>query len=328
MNDSFNREINYLRISITDRCNLRCQYCMPKEGVSLLGHSDVLRYEEILRIVRSAVRLGIIKVRITGGEPLVRRGVFDFLKSLKAIEGLQEVTLTTNGVLLEEAALQLFESGIQRVNISLDSLNPSKYNQITRGGDLNKVLNGIRLAQAIGFSPIKINVVVMKGFNDDEIEDFAAMAAENPYQIRFIELMTLGQQTTEDTAYLSNEVIIAKIKSTHDLIPVGTVGKSDGPAGVYRLRGALGEIGFISAGDRHLCRTCNRIRLTADGHLRACLLSDKECDIRTALRSGCNDADLENIIKTTIVGKAESREIGTENKQIKKCTRTMSSIGG
>ena len=301
---------------------------MPKEGVSLLGHDDILRYEEIERIVQVAVSLGIIKVRLTGGEPLIRRGLLEFLKSLNSLEGLQEVTLTTNGILLEEMALPLYESGIRRINISLDSLKPDKYHYITRGGDLKKVLNGIRLAHQKGFAPIKINVVIMKGFNDDEIEDFASVAIRNPYQVRFIELMTFGSNFLEQTEYLSNQEVIARIKARHELIPVLTESRDKGPANVYRIKGALGEIGFINAGNKHLCKTCNRLRLTADGRLRACLLSENELDLKSILRSGCSNIDIERAIKEAISAKAEIREQDRKNDQIRKCVRPMYAIGG
>jgi GTP 3',8-cyclase len=328
MIDSYNRDINYIRVSITDRCNLRCKYCMPKEGVSLLGHNDILRYEEILRIVHTAVQLGIVKVRVTGGEPLVRRGVLEFLKSLKQIEGLREVTLTTNGMLLEECAEGLFEAGIRRVNISLDSLDPEKYHQITRGGDLAKVLRGISLAGRIGFHPIKINVVVIKGYNENEIADFAAISCEKPYQIRFIELMSLGPAVFGMSDGILNQIVMDRIRSKYDLIAVSETSPTDGPANVFRIKGALGEIGFIDAGNRHLCRTCNRMRLTADGHLRSCLLSDNEVDIKSALRSGCNDAELKDIIGKAIASKSESHGHSTEEMTIKKCVKPMSAIGG
>jgi GTP 3',8-cyclase len=328
MIDSFKREINYLRISITDRCNLRCRYCMPEEGLSLLNHEDILRYEEILRIVRASVALGIVKVRITGGEPLVRRGILDFLKELQAVDGLQEVTLTTNGVLLGKMASQLYDTGVKRINVSLDSLNPEKYSHITRGGDLQTVLDGIRIAHEVGFSPIKINVVVMKGFNDDEIFDFAAMAALNPYQIRFIELMSLDKACMQNESYLSNESLKARLMSVYDLELVEKTVKSAGPANVYRIKGGVGQLGFIGAGSRHLCMACNRIRLTADGYLRTCLLSNKEIDIRSILRVGCSDQELIEMIVKAIGTKSETREGDSVANQIKKCSRPMSAIGG
>ena len=192
MIDQYERDINYLRVSVTDRCNLRCTYCMPKEGLSQIGHDDILRYEEILRIIRVATGEGITKVRITGGEPLVRRGVAEFIASLRTIPALNDISLTTNGILLEAHAEQLFAAGIRRINISLDSLNADKYARITRGGDIRAVLSGIRKVREAGFDPIKINIVAIKGFNDDEVLDFARLTLSNPYQIRFIELMPLG----------------------------------------------------------------------------------------------------------------------------------------
>jgi cyclic pyranopterin phosphate synthase len=301
---------------------------MPKEGLSQLGHDDILRYEEILRIVKAATGLGIVKIRITGGEPLVRRGVLDFLKALNSMEALQEVTLTTNGILLEKMAADLWDTGVRRINISLDSLKPERYAEITRGGDLRKVLNGIKKAHEEGFSPLKINIVVMKGFNDDEILDFADLTKNEPYQIRFIELMSIGKTVFQDYAFVSNKAVMEKIESRYKIIPVANRSKSDGPAVVYKIDGAPGEIGFIGSGSRHICRTCNRMRLTAEGHLRACLLSDHEIDIKKALRSGCSNDELEIILREAIKGKSEDREHKTEEKTIKKCVKPMSAIGG
>ena len=218
MIDQYNRNINYLRVSVTDRCNLRCKYCMPKDGLSQIGHNDILRYEEMLRVVRAGVGLGISKVRITGGEPLVRRGVVDFIARLKSIPGLADISLTTNGVLLEQFAEDLFNAGIRRINVSLDSLNKEKYAAITRGGDLNAVLAGIREADRVGFAPIKINTVAIKGFNDDEILTFAAHTIDKPYQIRFIELMPLGHVGGDNHSnYLSNDVVMGIIRQAYPL---------------------------------------------------------------------------------------------------------------
>jgi len=330
MLDNHNREINYLRVSVTDRCNLRCVYCMPKEGLSLLGHKDILSYEEILRIVNVTAKAGIIKIRVTGGEPLVRRGLIDFIASLRKIEGLQEITLTTNGILLEHFAERLFQAGINRINISLDSLNPGKYRDITRGGDLHKVLRGIKKADSVGFSPIKINVVVIKGFNDDEILDFAKLSMSKPYQIRFIELMPIGDPADNNQQmYLSNDTIKEKISSFIPLEPVnGNREKTDGPARVYKMRSAMGEIGFISAMSHEFCESCNRLRLTADGHLRACLVSDDEVDLKSPMRAGCSDSELENLIKKAIFDKPKRADIHCYEHQRKKCVRNMSSIGG
>ena len=330
MLDNHNRAINYLRVSVTDRCNLRCIYCMPKEGLSLIGHKDILSYEEILRIVNVAVKTGIVKVRLTGGEPLVRRSLVDFIYSLKKIDGLKDITLTTNGILLERFSEKLFQAGIRRINVSLDSLNAQKYRNITRGGDLSKVIRGIKKADSIGFSPIKINVVTMKGFNDDEILDFAKLTMKKPYQIRFIEYMPIGDAASENGFdYLSNDVVMERIRSLVPIEPVnGHTEKTDGPARIYKMRGAVGEIGLISAMSHEFCESCNRLRLTADGHLRACLLSDDELDLKTPLREGCSDSELEDLIKEAIRNKPGRANIDCYGTQRKKCVRNMSSIGG
>lgn len=329
MIDRYKREINYLRVSVTDRCNLRCVYCMPKEGLSQLGHRDILSYEEILRIVTIAVKTGIVKVRVTGGEPLVRRGIVNFMASLGKISGLRETSLTTNGILLEKYAEGLFESGIRRINVSLDSLNSRKYREITRLGDLSKVLSGIKKAESVGFSPIKINVVAIKGFNEDEILDFVKLTMKKPYQIRFIEYMPIGQNTLNNgLGYLSNDFIMDTINRFIPLDHVGNNGKADGPAQVYKMRGAMGEIGFISAMSHQFCETCNRLRLTADGNLRSCLLVDNEHDLKTPLRNGCTDSELEDIIKSCIRDKSIHSGVQCHKSQRKKCARTMSAIGG
>ncbi|MEA2014997.1 MAG: GTP 3',8-cyclase MoaA [Thermodesulfobacteriota bacterium] len=332
MIDKHNREINYLRISITDRCNLRCVYCMPKEGVSFLGHKDILSYEEMLRIVGAAVKTGIVKVRVTGGEPLVRRGVTDFLVSLTKLVGLKDISLTTNGILLEDYAEEIFNAGIKRINISLDSLSPDKYREITRGGDLSRVIRGIQKAHAIGFSPIKINVVAIKGFNDDEIIDFAKFTIDKPYQIRFIEFMPVGSSALENNLrYLSNDEIIQNISRFTPLEPVipTRLNKIDGPASLYTLKGAKGRVGFISAISHEFCSSCNRLRLTADGHLRACLLSDEPTtDLKTPMRNGCSNYELEALIRELISKKPSGHRINSKQAPRRKCVTNMSSIGG
>jgi len=330
MIDPYNRDINYLRVSVTDRCNLRCTYCMPKEGLSLIGHDDILRYEEILRIIRIAVGEGITKVRITGGEPLVRRGITEFIASLRTIPGLTDISLTTNGVLLEPYAERLFEAGIRRINISLDSLKAEKYAKITRGGDIQAVLRGIRKVRETGFSPIKINIVAMKGFNDDEILDFARLTLDHPYQIRFIELMALGEAGIENNGrYLANSRIREQIGAWGTLRSVnGDGAKNGGPAQIYRLAGGAGEIGFISPISRHFCHSCNRLRLTADGHLRACLLSDEEADLKGPLRQGGGDAQIGEMIRRTIARKPKQHQEACDERHIKKCMKEMPAIGG
>ncbi len=330
MIDSYERNINYLRVSVTDRCNLRCTYCMPKEGLSQIGHDDILRYEEIHRIVLVAAGLGITKVRITGGEPLVRKGVTDFVASLRTIPELEDISLTTNGILLESCAEKLFAAGMRRINISLDSLNAGKYARITRGGDIRSVLRGIRKVRETGFSPIKINIVAIKGVNDDEILDFARLTLENPYQIRFIELMPLGHAGIQNNGlYLSNDVVRERIEAFGRLEPVnGRRRSSDGPAQICRLAGGVGEIGFISPVSHHFCSTCNRLRLTADGHLRSCLLSDSEADLKGPLRRGCSDGEIRERILETIAQKPERHGIACGRNLIKTCMKEMQKIGG
>jgi len=328
--DSYNRDINYLRVSVTDRCNLRCIYCMPKEGVSLIGHDDILRYEEILRIVRAAIKLGIRKVRVTGGEPLIRRGILDFLRELNMVEGLQDVSLTTNGIMLESMAEGIYRTGIRRINISLDSLNPEKYNYVTGGGSLEKVLNGIREAFRTGFSPIKINVVAIKGFNDDEILRFAGHTINRPYQVRFIELMPFGETKGDhDGKYLSNEFILEELNKEFSIEPIkGKSSRFDGPARLFRIKGAVGQIGLIGAGSQHLCDECNRLRLTAGGGIRACLFSDHEVDLKSAIRNGCSDDELTEMIRGAIREKPRGQKETAKGRSPRKCNREMSAIGG
>jgi cyclic pyranopterin phosphate synthase len=330
MIDQYERDINYLRVSITDRCNLRCTYCMPKEGLSQIGHDDILRYEEMHRIIRIATGEGITKVRITGGEPLVRRGVAEFIASLRKIPVLKDISLTTNGILLESYAEQLFSAGMRRINISLDSLNAEKYEKITRGGDIHAVLRGIRKVREIGFDPIKINIVAIKGFNDNEVLDFARLTLANPYQIRFIELMPLGTAGAEnDGRYLANSVIRERIETLGNLEEVnGERKKTEGPARIYRLAGGIGEIGFISPVSRHFCHACNRLRLTADGHLRSCLLSDDETDLKGPLRAGWEDEEIGTLIRGVIARKPRRHGIACNEDHVKKCMKEMTAIGG
>jgi cyclic pyranopterin phosphate synthase len=330
MIDKHNRNINYLRVSITDRCNLRCIYCMPREGISFIGHQDILSYEEILRIVGIAIKAGIVKVRITGGEPLTRRGVIDFLTRLKKIEDLHDISLTTNAILLEALAEEIYDAGIRRINISLDSLVEEKYRDITRGGNLRMVLRGIEKARSVGFAPVKINVVAIRGFNDEEIVDFAKLTLDNPYQVRFIEYMPIGTPALDNgRGYLSGDVVKEKINNFKPLVPVlKNPGKADGPARIYKMEGAQGEIGLISSMSHEFCDSCNRLRLTADGHLKACLLSDRELDLKGPLRDGCSDFELEELIRKAILDKPGMHSSKCHDIQRKKCIRDMSSIGG
>ncbi len=294
-----------------------------------MNHDDILRYEEVLRVVRSSVGLGIVKVRVTGGEPLVRRGVIGFLSSLASLPGLKDLSLTTNGALLGSMADVIFDAGVRRINVSLDSLNSVKYTRITRGGFLGDVLGGLERARRVGFSPIKINVVTIKGLNEDEIIDFARLTIEQPYQVRFIELMPLGQAADEhESRYISNDEVHRRISRYFELEPLERKNKTDGPARIYRLRNGTGEIGLIGSISSHVCRSCNRLRLTADGRLRACLFSESEIDLKRPLRNGCRDDELAGLIKGAVEEKPEGMDRPTGGGRPRRCMREMSSIGG
>ena len=289
--DRFNRRINYLRVSITDRCNLRCVYCTPPDGERRLRHRDILRYEELLRIVRIALKLGIKKIRLTGGEPFVRKGVQEFIPRLTSIKGLDDVSLTTNGVYLKENLEMLKAAGIKRINVSIDSLNRVKFKRITRFDYLTKVWEGIEKARDIGFYPIKLNVVIMKGINDNEVLDFGRLAIEHPYHIRFIECMPVGFESNSLAFIPNSEIEKTLVDKFGPLIPVSP-GQNDGPAERYRFDGGKGEIGLISPISNSFCQHCNRLRLTANGMLLPCLLSNIEVDIKDPLRRGCLDEEL------------------------------------
>lgn len=320
MKDKWSRDIEYLRISVTDRCNLRCFYCMPDEGIDKIFHSEVLSFEELYEIVKLAVELGIKKVRITGGEPLVRLGIVDFIYKISKLPGLEDIAMTTNGILLEKYAQDLKKAGLKRLNISLDTLHKDKFKKITRRGDLGQVLKGMKEAQRVGLSPIKINTVIMKGINDDEIQDFVRLSYEKSYQVRFIELMPMGEaEDIEDKRFMSNEEVISKIPG---LIPI-VEGKDLGPAKYYRLSGAKGKIGFISPMSNHFCKTCNRLRLTADGKIRPCLHSNVEIDIKDALRN--KNEDIKKILQDAILSKPERHHLNEERESN---TRHMNQIGG
>jgi len=299
---------------------------MPEEGMGFRPHSEILTYEEMLHFVRISVNSGIRKVRLTGGEPLVRKGFIDFLGELCNIKELNEITLTTNGVLLRDMASELKKSGICRINVSLDSLKAERFFHITGRDYFDRVWEGIQKAEGLGFNPIKINVVAIKGVNDDEILDFASLTLEKPYHIRFIEFMPVGKQNS-----WSPEKFIS-IEEIHDLIETLGVLKPiernpfDGPAERYVLEGGKGEIGFIGALSNHFCHSCNRLRLTAEGHLRSCLFSDHEIDIKTALRQGQGNGHLLKLIRSAIEEKPKSH--GQIRSGARKCIRHMSSIGG
>lgn len=292
--DRCNRKLNYLRISITDRCNLRCIYCVPHGFIPKLPHKEILSYEEILHIVRIGVGLGISKVRITGGEPLVRKGVYGFLKRLTKIEGLLDISLTTNGVFLKHNINKIKSAGIKRINISLDTLNRKKYRKITGYDFFDQVWEGIELAHKMGFDPVKLNVVPLKGINDDELTDIAALSIDYPFHIRFIEYMPMGTNQMESDHHFLFPEIKKCIHQFGKLIPVEK-DMNDGPAERFKFKSAKGEIGFIRPISQHFCNTCNRLRLTASGQLRPCLMSDVQVDLKTPLREGCSEVELGDV---------------------------------
>ncbi len=282
--DHFGRSINYLRLSITDRCNLRCCYCMPAEGVIPCSHTDILSYEDLIQIAEAAVDLGIEKVRITGGEPLVRKGIVSFLSQLEGIPGLSEMTLTTNGMLLAENALALKRTGLNRLNVSLDSLDPDTYARITRGGDLKQVLHGIEVAEKLGF-PMKLNMVVMRGINDHEVNKFAELSLERPWSIRFIEYMPTMRDKAWQSRMVPGDEIISRLATCFELKPLAN-SRLCGPAKLFKICNAKGSIGIITPLSEHFCHKCNRIRVTAQGMAKSCLLSDWALDLRPALKQG------------------------------------------
>ncbi len=300
--DRYRRHLNYLRISITDRCNLRCIYCNPRLPGKKLKHKEVLRYEEILRIARIGITLGIDKIRITGGEPLVRRDCCGLLEKLAAIKGLRDISLTTNGILLEENIDSIKAAGVKRLNISLDTLNPDKYAQITGYAGFDRVWSGIELALEKNFYPVKINCVAIRGVNDNELEALAALSLTYPLHIRFIELMPIGKMAAPGGPPLLIPEIKHRVQTLGNLIPVRHT-PGDGPAVRYKFENAAGEIGFISPVSNHFCRECNRLRLTADGHILTCLLSDIAEDIKTPLRLGLLDADLKAVFLKAVARK-------------------------
>ncbi len=324
--DNHNRKINYLRIAVTDLCNLSCVYCMPKGGIPRLPHGEILRYEEILRTVQVASKKGISKVRITGGEPLVRKDIIYFIQKLADIPGIRDIGLTTNGVLLYSMAQELYDAGIHRINISMDTLNRKKYMRITGVDCFREVWKGIERAQEVGFAPIKVNVVVMRGLNDDEILDFARLTLNNSYHIRFIEFMPIGPQSMwHEERFISASEIKLRIRSLGELLPIMPQ-KFDGPAKRFRLKFAQGEIGLISPLSKAFCPACNRLRLTADGRLRSCLFSDEEIDLKGPLRDGCSDEELGDLLISAVGNKPKGHHFGEEI--FKNCARHMIKIGG
>jgi cyclic pyranopterin phosphate synthase len=302
LTDDFGRQITYLRISVTDRCNLRCVYCMPESGISLLNHNEVISYEDILRLTGILSKHGVNKIRITGGEPLVRKGLTCLIENMGRIKGIEDISMTTNGILLEKYASELYNAGLKRINISLDSLKEERFCKITRMGSLKDVLTGIKLAKKTGFKPVKINTVLIRGINDDEIIDFVNFAKEFELNLRFIEYMPIGGNIAE--AVLSKE-IEEKIRSEFDDFSLMIGNKAEDNAynadvysGVSRSFGfkdGKAVIGFISPLSEHFCGNCNRLRLTASGNLRPCLFYDNEYNIKDILKENDDEAVFEKV---------------------------------
>ncbi|MHB1420217.1 MAG: GTP 3',8-cyclase MoaA [Bacillota bacterium] len=325
MKDDYGREINYLRISVTDRCNLRCRYCMPTEGVQLKKHGEILSLEEILLIACAAAKLGINRFRITGGEPLVRKNVVELVAKLADIPGVEDLAMTTNGILLKLFADDLHAAGLRRVNVSLDTLNGEKYRYITRGGQLDAVLEGLEAAVASGLNPVKVNMVIMRGFNDSEILDFARLARDRGLHVRFIELMPIGEALGfSNDGFISVNSVYELIREHFDLVPTRVTG--NGPARAYSLGDAGGSVGFIGALSEGFCQRCNRLRLTADGKLRSCLDHPGEIDLLETLRRGGTGDELLELLKQAVVNKPLQHEMCLH--EVREQRRRMSQIGG
>jgi GTP 3',8-cyclase len=309
--DTHHRVIDYLRISITDLCNLRCVYCRPPEGVRLLSHDEILRYEEILLLAEVARDMGIRKIRVTGGEPLVRRGVLGFLSRLAHLRGIEDLGLTTNGVLLPSMARDLKAAGLTRINVSLDSLRRETFRAVTGSDHLSDVLEGIRLALEVGFNPVKINVVLLKGVNEQDVAAFGRLTRDSPVDVRFIERMPFGQDPTlrSPEPFSATHALNMIREEVGEPIPVDR-DPLDGPATMFRLAGAQGRVGIIDPITGHFCGTCNRLRLTARGTLRPCLLGTNEIDVRTALRRGASREELAEIIRIAVAAKPGSQRAG------------------
>ena len=315
MNDTLGRKITYLRLSVTDLCDLRCIYCMPEHGVPKRAHSEICSLEELCDMAAAAVSLGVRKVRITGGEPLVRRGVVSLCRMLRALPGLEELCLTTNGVRLPELAAPLREAGVDRLNISLDTLRPERYRSITRIGELSSVLRGLDAAEVAGFSHTKLNCVLMGGVNDDEIEDFVRLTQARPLSVRFIELMPMGACAKwEKARFLPAGAVLDRVP---ELEPAGT----DGVSRLYRIPGAAGTVGLIEPMSHAFCAECSRIRITADGKLKPCLHADTEIALR-----GLHGESLLDAIRQGIARKPERHALTRDGQS--HAGRCMSEIGG
>ena len=322
--DSFHRQIDYMRISVTDRCDLRCIYCTSRPFRDI-SHVDILKYEEIYRVVQAAATLGVSKIRLTGGEPLVRLNLSQLVKLLVSIPGIEEVAMTTNGTLLAKYAAELKAAGLKRVNVSLDSLKADKFAYLTGGGKLEQVLHGIEVAKSVGLNPVKTNMVVLKGINDDEILDLAQKTITDGWHVRFIEYMPFDGAKAEVSGFMSSSEIMDIIRKRFGKLEPHHPSAGNGPAKYFKLPNANGTLGFIGAITECFCAQCNRFRLTADGKLRPCLLDDDEIDIRSPLRRGATVAELAEIIQSAAAVKRAQHHL---NEGSRPSARSMRQIGG
>ena len=323
--DNFQRRISYLRVSVTDRCNLRCQYCMPAEGIPAAARQDLLSYEEIHRIVASFVRFGVSHVRLTGGEPLLRKKLATLVSMLASLPGLEDLSITTNGMLLKQYASQLAAAGLKRLNISLDSLDSKRFETITRGGNLKDVLAGIDRAIESGLAPIKLNMVVMRGRNEDELLEFVNLACSRGLIIRFIECMPMADVGLWNRDhFISTDAIKKTIEAVYPLEPDSVPGS--GPAVYFRVRGTGAILGFISPLTPKFCEVCNRVRLTALGRLRLCLDHEDHLDLKALLRAGATDEELGAQIASAILRKPEKNRFLDHTQYVS--LGAMSAIGG
>lgn len=325
--DPFHRTINYMRISVTDRCNLRCLYCMPEEGLPWIPKEEILTYEETTRIVQAIAPLGLKRIRITGGEPLVRKDLPLLVKMLSSVTGIEDVSLSTNGILLAENARALAEAGLHRVNVSLDTLDKEKFIKIARRDRLDSVLKGIEAAEEAGLKPIKINTVVIRGFNEDEMASLARLTLEREWHVRFIEVMPVQENLIlESRTYMAASEILERITAELGNLEPCSGPSGNGPALYFRLPGAKGTIGTISPLSNYFCSSCNRVRLTADGRLRLCLFGDVDADLRTPLRQGASKREIAAIFRNAIRTKPERHnlQIGEASCSL----RALSQIGG
>jgi GTP 3',8-cyclase len=323
--DAYGRVVKNLRLSITDRCNFRCVYCMPEE-MQFFPREEILTYEELVRIAALCTRMGVDKIRLTGGEPLVRREVPVLVRALRALPGLRDLSLTTNGVRLQDLAAALYDAGLRRLNVSLDSLDPEKFAQVTRRDFLHQVLAGLDEAERVGFSPVKVNAVAMRDFTEDELLGFARLARERPFQVRFIEFMPLDADNIwERQKILTGREIVERISAVYPLERVPVAPNSD-PATRYRFVDGAGEIGIIASVTEPFCGACDRIRLTADGKLRTCLFAVEEFDLKGPLRASATDLELGWQIADAVSRKGPGHMINSV--EFIKPERTMSQIGG